>query len=83
MEGVPERYTGFYSFCTWRRMMRAKIPRLSKLLPNNEDDPGRRYFKLTVYLSVGIILIMVISSFIISSNFILQSKDYHWCIQNG
>ncbi len=45
-------------------MMRFRIPRLSKLLPNNEDDPGRRYFKLAVYLSIGIILIMVISSFI-------------------
>ena len=45
-------------------MMRGNIPRLSKLLPNSEDDPGRRYFKLTVYLSIGIILIMVISSLI-------------------
>ena len=44
--------------------MRGMFSRFSKLLPNSEDDPGRRYFKLTVYLSVGIILIMIFSSLI-------------------
>ncbi len=44
--------------------MRGNIPRLSKLLPEKSDDPGRRYFRLTVFLSIGIILVMVASSLI-------------------
>jgi len=44
--------------------MRGKIPRLSKLLPEKNDDPGRRYFRLTVFLSIGIIFVMVVSSLI-------------------
>ncbi|MBN1686686.1 MAG: PASTA domain-containing protein, partial [Spirochaetales bacterium] len=59
-----QRHTGFHGFNTWRRVMRGKIPRLSKLLPDRNDDPGRRYFRLTVILIIGIILIMVASSLI-------------------
>ena len=44
--------------------MRGKIPRLSKLLPDKDDDPGRRYFRLTVILSIAIILVMVASSLV-------------------
>ena len=44
--------------------MRGKISRLPKLLPNAENDPGQRYFKLAVYLSIGIIFAMVLSSLI-------------------
>ena len=44
--------------------MGGKIGWFSKLLPSVGDDPGRRYFKLTVYLAIGIILVMVISSLI-------------------
>ena len=44
--------------------MRGKFSRFPKMFPNGEDDPGRRYFKLTVYFSIGIILIMVFSSLI-------------------
>ena len=41
-----------------------RFSRFSKLLPNGEDEPGRRFFKLTVYLSIGIILIMIFASLI-------------------
>lgn len=44
--------------------MNAFKSRLAKALPSGKDDPGRRYFKLTVYLSLSIILVMVLASVI-------------------
>ena len=37
---------------------------ISKLSPNNEEDPGKRYFKFTVFFSIGIIVVMVTASLI-------------------
>lgn len=37
---------------------------ISKLSPTNEEDPGRRYFKFTVFFSIGIIAVMVIASLV-------------------
>ena len=44
--------------------MRGKISWLPKLLPNNDENQGQRYFKLAVYISVGIIIVMILSSLI-------------------
>ncbi|MBN2510321.1 MAG: PASTA domain-containing protein [Spirochaetales bacterium] len=35
--------------------------RLLSLLPNDNDDPEKRYFKTVIYLSMGLILLMLIS----------------------
>ncbi|MBT3275822.1 MAG: PASTA domain-containing protein [Spirochaetales bacterium] len=44
--------------------MGGKFAWFSKLLPGSNDDPGRRYFKLTIYLGIGIIVVMIVSSLI-------------------
>ena len=38
--------------------------RLLSLLPNDSDDPEKRYFKTVIYLSAGLILLMIISGII-------------------
>lgn len=35
-----------------------------RLLPNNQDDPERRYFKTVIFISIGMIAIMVVVSLI-------------------
>ena len=37
---------------------------ISNLSPNNEDNPAKRYFKLTVFFSIGIIAVMVTASLV-------------------
>ena len=38
--------------------------KLRSLLPNDNDDPEKRYFKTVIYLSTGLIFIMIISGVI-------------------
>ena len=44
--------------------MRSFKTRLNRVLPNGTDDPGKKSFKLIVYFSIAIILIMVFASII-------------------
>lgn len=44
--------------------MSALKGRLRRVLPNGEDDPGKRSFKLIVFFSIGILIVMVVSSII-------------------
>lgn len=40
------------------------VRKLSRLLPNNEDDPVKKQFKTNIFLVVGIIILMVISGLV-------------------
>lgn len=44
--------------------MRSFKSRFNRVLPNGKDDPGKRSFKLIIYFSIAIILIMIIASII-------------------
>ncbi|MDR1893809.1 MAG: PASTA domain-containing protein [Spirochaetales bacterium] len=45
--------------------MRAFIEKLLSLFPNRSEDPEKRYFKTILFLSLGIILLMVVAGLVV------------------